>query len=73
MSNAIEKQEFQIGDTIYCIDEDYKEFEDTIKNVFLEVDNTICYTGYDGWDFWKKDIGVTVFKTNKDRINFLTY
>lgn len=72
MKNIIEKQEFQLGDTIYCIDEDYREFDDTIRNVFLELGGTICYTSDDGWDFWKEDIGVTVFKTSEERTNFLT-
>ena len=50
----MEKQEFQIGDTIYCLDEDFREFEDKVVNISLEADGSISYTADSGWDFLKK-------------------
>lgn len=67
----MEKQEFQVGDTIYCIDDDFKEFEDIVITVTLERDNTIGYVGRDYDDFTKEDIGNRVFKTREDRLDFL--
>lgn len=66
----MEKQEFQIGDIAYCIDEDYKEFEDRIVNIHLKADNTISYSG--DCDFFKDDIGKWVFKTKEERSDFLS-
>ena len=43
----MEKQEFQVGDTIYCLDDDFKGFEDIVITVTLERDNTIGYVGRD--------------------------
>ena len=68
----MEKQEFQIGDTIYCIDEDYREFEDIVVSITLESNGSITYTGNDGWDFFKEDIGNEVFKTEEERLEFLS-
>ena len=68
----MEKQEFQIGDTIYCIDEDYREFEDIVVGITLEPNGSITYTGDDGWDFSKGDIGREVFKTREERLDFLS-
>lgn len=67
----MEKQEFQIGDTIYCLDLDYREFEDIVTHMCLENDNTIGYRGRDFDDFTKEDIGKCIFKTKEDRIDFL--
>lgn len=68
----MEKQEFQVGDMIYCIDEDYREFEDIVVSVELERDRTICYTGDNGWDFFKEDIGKEIFRTREERSKFLS-
>ncbi|MBS5938601.1 hypothetical protein E5347_10920 [Clostridium sartagoforme] len=68
----MEKQEFQVGDMIYCIDEDYREFEDIVVSVELERDGTICYTGDNGWDFFKEDIGKEIFRTREERSKFLS-
>ena len=67
----MEKQEFQIGDTIYCLDEDFREFEDIVVGIRLEADGSISYTGESGWDFFKEDIGEEVFKTKEERTDFL--
>ena len=32
----MEKQEFQIGDIIYCLDEDFRKFEDIVVGIRLE-------------------------------------
>lgn len=68
----MEKQEFQIGDTIYCIDEDFRKFEDIVVSITLESNGSITYTGNDGWDFFKEDIGNEVFKTEEERLEFLS-
>ena len=68
----MEKQEFQIGDTIYCIDEDFRKFEDIVVSITLESNGSITYTGKDGWDFFKEDIGNEVFKTEEERLEFLS-
>ena len=68
----MEKQEFQIGDTIYCIDEDFRKFEDIVVSITLVSNGSITYTGNDGWDFFKEDIGNEVFKTEEERLEFLS-
>mgnify|MGYP006969170406 CR=1 FL=1 len=68
----MEKQEFQIGDTIYCIDEDFRKFEDIVVSISLESNGSISYTANEGWDFFKEDIGKSVFKTGDERSDFLT-
>ena len=68
----MEKQEFQIGDTIYCIDEDCREFEDIVVGIALEPNGSISYTANEGWDFFKEDIGKSVFKTGDERSDFLS-
>ena len=68
----MEKQEFQIGDTIYCLDEDFREFEDIVVNISLEADGSISYTANEGWDFFKEDIGNGVFKTEEERTDFVS-
>ena len=68
----MEKQEFQIGDTIYCLDEDFREFEDIVVSITLESNGSITYTGNDGWDFFKESIGEEVFKTREERTDFLS-
>lgn len=68
----MEKQEFQIGDTIYCLDEDFREFEDKVVNISLEADGSISYTADSGWDFFKESIGLEVFKTREERTDFVS-
>lgn len=53
-----EKQIFQIGDTAYMIDEDYRYFESEIYKV-EKFGDEIIYTCE--WDFTKDDVGVSVF------------
>jgi len=54
-----EKQEFQLGDTAYCIDEDYRFFESTVYRIELNKEKYF-YTSGDA-DFEFKDIGDWVF------------
>lgn len=67
----MEKQEFQVGDIVYCIDEDFREFEDKIIQVSLLKDGTLEYTSINCVEFDKKRIGRYVFKTKEDRNDFL--
>ena len=67
----MEKQEFQIGDIIYCLDEDFRKFEDIVVGIRLEANDSIVYTGKSGWDFFKEDIGEEVFKTREERTDFV--
>lgn len=66
------KQEFQIGDIVYCVDEDYKGFEDRVVEICLEANGCISYTCDDGWCFFKEDIGKEVFRSKEDRAKFLS-
>lgn len=68
----MEKQEFQIGDTIYCLDEDFRKFEDIVVGIRLEADGSISYTANEGWDFFKESIGEEVFKTREERTDFVS-
>lgn len=67
-----EKQEFQIGDFVFFLDEDFKGFESIVADIILDKDGCICYTTKDGLDFYKENINKTVFKTEKDRFNFVS-
>ena len=67
----MEKQEFHLGDTIYCLDENFRKFEDIVVGIRLEANDSIVYTGKSGWDFFKEDIGEEVFKTREERTDFL--
>ena len=60
------KQVFQLGDSVYMIDEDYNFFEGTIRNIGFEIDNSITYTTEDV-DFCARDINNWVFKSELDR------
>lgn len=60
-----EKQEFQLGDIAYMIDEDYRFFESEVFRISLE-DGEYCYETRD-CDFDIKDIGWWVFKSEEDR------
>ena len=68
----MEKQEFQIGDTVYCIDDDYREFDDIVVNISLEANGSISYTADSGCDFFKESIGEEVFKTREERTDFVS-
>ena len=68
----MEKQEFRIGDTVYCIDENFRKFEDIVVGIRLEANDSIVYTGKSGWDFFKEDIGNGVFKTEEERTDFVS-
>ena len=68
----MEKQEFQIGDTIYCLDENFRKFEDIVVGISLEPNGSISYTANEGWDFFKEDIGNGVFKTREERTDFVS-
>lgn len=54
-----EKQEFQLSDIAYMIDEDYKFFESEVYRI--ELDNWKYYYTTDEVDFEYKDIGQWVF------------
>lgn len=56
------KQEFQLGDIAYMIDEDFRYFESEVYRVELCSDETITYTTWD-CDFNTDDIGDWVFKS----------
>lgn len=65
MNKEIPKQKFQIGDTVYMIDDDYRFFEATVTDIRLitlgkEI-GIIEYTAY--CDFTDKDIGEWVFES----------
>lgn len=59
-----EKQEFQLGDTVYMLDEDYRFFEDTIYRIELH-DGKFYYTCE--CDFKNSDIGDWVFESEMHR------
>ena len=60
-----EKQEFQLGDTAYMIDEDYRFFESTVKRIGL--DKGKYYYETSDVDFEYGDIGEWVFKSDSER------
>ena len=60
------KQEFQLGDIAYFVDEDHRWFESEVHRVELCRDGTIEYSTYD-CEFTSKDIGDWVFKSEEDR------
>ena len=59
-----EKQEFQLGDTAYMIDEDYRFFESEVYKI--ELDNGKYYYTAE-CDFEYVDIGDWVFKSEAER------
>lgn len=61
------KQDFQLGDLVYWVDEDLKFFESYITKAELCIDKTIDYSTSD-IEFNTDDIGVWVFKTEKARM-----
>ncbi|MBZ9693261.1 hypothetical protein [Clostridium sp. M14] len=64
-----EIQEFQLGDTAYMIDEDYRFFESEIYKI--ELDNSKYYYTTGDCDFECRDIGTWVFKSKKYRELYL--
>ena len=60
-----EEQKFQLGDTAYMIDDDYRLFESTVYSISLQKGH-YSYDTYD-CDFYTNDIGDWVFETKKDR------
>lgn len=64
----MEKQEFQIGETAYFIDDDMRFYEERIRRISLSFDgNTIEYETVDGFEFTKDKINNTVFKNEESR------
>lgn len=64
-----EKQEFQLGDTAYMIDEDYRFFESTINTISLHKGKYYYETS--DVDFEYIDIGDWVFKSDTERVMYL--
>lgn len=64
-----EVQGFQLGDTAYMVDEDYRFFESTVRKIGLE-DGQYYYETFDV-DFEYKDIGKWVFKSEEERVDYL--
>lgn len=60
-----EKQEFQLGDIAYCIDEDYRYFENEIYQI--SIDNGKYFYQTHDIDFSFSDIGDWVFKSEVHR------
>lgn len=60
-----EKQEFQLGDAAYMIDEDYRFFESEVYSITLK-DGKYYYDTHD-IDFELKDINDWVFSTEMYR------
>ena len=69
MNKEIQKQKFQIGNTVYMIDDDYSFFEATVTDIRLitlgKEAGTIEYTA--DCDFTDKDIGEWVFESELSR------
>lgn len=64
-----EKQEFQLGDTAYMIDEDYNLFESEVYIIAFK-NGKYLYDTRD-IDFEHKDIGIWVFKSIEEREMYL--
>lgn len=68
----MEKQEFQIGDTVYLLDCDFSYYEEYINHISLGFNGmTIEYETVNGMEFTKKDIGKTVFKDEESRESYI--
>lgn len=65
-----EKQEFQLGDTAYFIDEDCLFYESEVYRIEKAKDGTFLYETHDA-DFEFRDIGEWIFKTEEDRELYL--
>lgn len=66
MDNDFEKLEFNLGDIVYSVDDDYNFFEDELRRIEINSDRSICYSTWD-YDFTKEDIGQMVFKSEMER------
>lgn len=58
--------DFNLGDIVYYVDDDYRWFETEVYRIELCNDGTIEYTT-DHMDFNTYDVGKWVFKTEEDR------
>lgn len=65
-----EHQLFQLGDTAYMIDEDFRFFESIVYKIELSYEGEYYYDSYD-MEFSTKDIGKRVFKSEIDRQIYL--
>lgn len=65
-----EHQIFQLGDTAYMLDEDFRFFESTVYKIELSQKGEYYYDSYD-MDFTSEDIGKRVFKSEMDRQIYL--
>lgn len=69
----MDKQEFQIGETVYLLNSDMTLFEEMIQHISLISDGkTIVYRTTDGFEFTKDNINKTVFKDKESREDYLT-
>lgn len=62
----MEKLEFNLGDIVYFIDDDYNYFESGIRGLQLDRKGNIYYETWDV-EFEKEDIGNWVFKSELER------
>lgn len=69
MIEPCEKQMFQLGDTAYCYDDDYKGFEEQVIHIYLNEKGKFEYSTGDS-DFDSEDIGTWVFNTESDRLKY---
>lgn len=65
-NSDMEELEFNLGDTVYSIDDDYNYFEDELRRIEINHDRTITYSTGD-YDFLKEDIGEWIFKSEMER------
>ncbi|MDB2050198.1 hypothetical protein [Clostridium perfringens] len=61
---------FNVGDTVYCFDDDYTLFDCVVYRVEIQVCGMIEYTAYT-CGFTDDDINQWVFKSEEDRANFM--
>lgn len=66
VKNDQPKQEFQVGDIAYLVDEDFRWWESQVHRVELLRNGEIEYSTWD-LDFASKDINDWVFKSAQDR------
>ena len=64
-----EKQEFQLGDVVYAIDDDYRFFESMVNRIGLSRGKYYYETS--DIDFEYGDIGDWVFKSEQEREMYL--
>lgn len=65
-NSDIEELEFNLGDTVYCIDDDFNFFEDEVRKIEINRDRSISYSTWD-LDFLNEDIGEWIFKSEMER------